>query len=100
MIDILIVGILQAVAGDPSAAPVNPAESSVTSAQEEAAPPAPAEEVVRCRSEPMFGSRARTITRCTTLAQDEETRRQNRREMRRADRGTQPGGESLTPSPF
>ncbi len=95
MLDLLLTGLLQTVAGEPEVSSATEQPSASSAAAEET--PTPPEEIVRCRTEPMFGSRARTVTRCTTLAQDEETRRQNRREMRRADRGTQPGGQSLGP---
>lgn len=87
MFDLILVALLQAVAGDP-AQPAETAqqtsEAPATAAQTEAAPQqTPSEaEPVRCRREPIVGTRlSRRV--CTTAAQDAAMREDARQMVNR-----------------
>jgi hypothetical protein len=86
MIDLILVALLQAVAGDP----VQPAETAEQTSEAPAATvgsPAtqqttPATDEVRCRREPIVGTRLSQRV-CTTAAQDEALREEARQMINR-----------------
>jgi hypothetical protein len=90
MLDLVFIALLQAVAGDP-AAPADPAQAAPPATTEQPAdqtsePAADADEgqdEVRCRREPVVGTRlSRRI--CTTAAQDQAMREDARNMVNRA----------------
>ncbi len=91
MLDLLVIVLLQAVAGDPAATPSQtPTEQTVSTTPAETTEPAPADRVV-CRTEETTSSRVRPRRVC--LSQNDRARlnRENRREMDDAGRHGGPG---------
>lgn len=85
MIDLLLVALLQVVAGEPAPPPSDSTEPTTASAPVTAEAPAaePEEEAVRCRREPIVGTRlSRRI--CTTASQDRAAEADTRAMLQRA----------------
>lgn len=85
MIDLMLVALLQAVAGDP-AQPAEPVQQTSEAPAAAATPPVqqttPAADEVRCRREPIVGTRLSQRV-CTTAAQDAAMREEARQMINR-----------------
>lgn len=86
MIDLIFIALLQAVAGDPAqpadTAPQQTAEAPAATQTETATQTTPAAEEVRCRREPIVGTRLSQRV-CTTAAQDAAMREDARQMVNR-----------------
>lgn len=95
MLDLLLIGLFQAAAGEPTETPATPvAEQTTPSAPADAAAPTestdPRDRVV-CRTEESTSSRVRPRRICLSQNDRDRLNRENRREMDEAQRHGGPG---------